>query len=294
MIVWNKLLKAIIFEVKNMKYFSDLAAECRELVPECDGICEEHYSKDGITVKTLEIKSCTAAEKIGRAKGIYVTVELGDVKGDKVVSVIKDELLKLLPENPKTVLVAGLGNRNITPDAIGPETAAGVLATRHISNQLASRIGLADLESVAVIAPGVLGQTGIETAEIIKSTATVVDASAVIVVDALTAASVTRLCNTIQITDSGIHPGSGVGNKRSEISKRTLGVPCIAVGVPTVVNAATLVSESVGKEISSAPEMIVTPKDIDSIIKELGSVLALSINLALHPEIPADVIQSVV
>ena len=277
-----------------MKHYSDLAAECRELVPECEGIFESEYSKNGIRVKTLEIKSDTAAQKIGRSKGVYVTVESGKEKGEKLASVIRDELLKLLPENPKTVLVAGLGNRNITPDAIGPETAAGVLATRHISDALASKIGLSDLESVAVISPGVLGQTGIETAEIVKSTASVVDASAVIVIDALTAASVTRLCNTVQITNSGIHPGSGVGNKRSEISEKTLGVPCIAIGVPTVVNAATLVSESVGKEIKSAPEMIVTPKDIDGIIKELGSVLALSVNLALHPEIPADVTRSII
>lgn len=277
-----------------MKHYSDLAAECRELVPECEGIFESEYSKNGIRVKTLEIKSDTAAQKIGRSKGVYVTVESGKEKGKKLASVIRDELLKLLPENPKTVLVAGLGNRNITPDAIGPETAAGVLATRHISDTLASRIGLSDLESVAVISPGVLGQTGIETAEIVKSTASVVDASAVIVIDALTAASVTRLCNTVQITNSGIHPGSGVGNKRSEISEKTLGIPCIVIGVPTVVNAATLVSESVGENIKSAPEMIVTPKDIDGIIKELGSVLALSVNLALHPEIPADVIRSII
>ena len=277
-----------------MKHYSDLAAECRELVPEIEGIFENKCSKNGVTVHTLEIKSDGAAQKIGRAKGIYITIELGKINISDTATVIKDEILKLLPQNRGTVLVAGLGNRNITPDAIGPETAAGVLATRHISDTLASRIGLSDLESVAVISPGVLGQTGIETAEIVKSTASVVDASAVIVIDALTAASVTRLCNTVQITNSGIHPGSGVGNKRSEISEKTLGVPCIAIGVPTVVNAATLVSESVGKEIKSAPEMIVTPKDIDGIIKELGSVLALSVNLALHPEIPADVIRSII
>lgn len=277
-----------------MKHYSDLAAECRELVPECEGIFESKCSKNGVTVHTLEIKSDSAVEKIGRAKGMYITIELGKSNMSDTATVIKDEILKLLPQNTGTVLVVGLGNRNITPDAIGPETAAGVLATRHISDALASKIGLSDLESVAVISPGVLGQTGIETAEIVKSTASVVDASAVIVVDALTAASVTRLCNTVQITNSGIHPGSGVGNKRSEISEKTLGVPCIAIGVPTVVNAATLVSESVGKEIKSAPEMIVTPKDIDGIIKELGSVLALSVNLALHPEIPADVIRSII
>lgn len=277
-----------------MKHYSDLAAECRELVPEIEGIFESKCSKNGVTVHTLEIKSDSAVEKIGRAKGIYITIGLDKNRKDDTASVIRDEILKLLPKNPKIVLVAGLGNRNITPDAIGPETAANVLATRHISDALASKIGLADLESVAVISPGVLGQTGIETAEIVKSTASVVNASAVIVIDALTAASVTRLCNTVQITNSGIHPGSGVGNKRSEISERTLGVPCIAIGVPTVVNAATLVSESVGKEIKSAPEMIVTPKDIDSIITDLANLLSLSINLALHPEISADVIRSII
>ncbi|MBR5451448.1 MAG: GPR endopeptidase [Clostridia bacterium] len=277
-----------------MKHFSDLAAECRELVPDCEGICESEYSENGITVRTLEIKTDAAVEKIGRAKGVYTTVELSQIEPNKTALVIKKEIQKLLPKNPQTVLVAGLGNRNITPDAIGPMVAEGVLATRHISDAFARKIGLDELESVAVISPGVLGQTGIETAEIVKSTASVVNASAVIVVDALTAASVTRLGNTVQITNSGIHPGSGVGNKRSEISHNTLGIPCIAVGVPTVVNASTLVSESVGKEIKSAPEMIVTPKDIDSIITELANLLSLSINLALHPEISADVIRSII
>ena len=277
-----------------MQHFSDLAAECRELVPECEGLIENEYSKDGVTVRGLEIKTDDAAEKIGRAKGIYITVEIGKNFSDLVAGIIKTEILKLLPKNPKTVLVAGLGNQNITPDAIGPKTASGVLATRHIGEEFASKIGLAELQSVAVISPGVLGQTGIETAEIVKSTADVVGASAVIVIDALTAASVTRLCNTVQITNSGIHPGSGVGNKRSEISEKTLGVPCIAIGVPTVVNASTLISESVGKDIKSAPEMIVTPKDIDSFIKDLAKLISLSLNLALHPEIPADVIQSII
>lgn len=277
-----------------MKFFSDLAAECRELVPETKGVLESEYTKDGITVRTLEIQSDEAVQKIGRAKGTYVTIELPHNSKEKVAEVIKDEILKLIPKKPKTILVAGLGNRNITPDAIGPETALGVIATRHISKEFANKIGLEELESVAVISPGVLGQTGIETAEIVKSCANVVSASAVIVVDALTAASVTRLCNTVQITNSGIHPGSGVGNKRSEISQNTLGVPCIAIGVPTVVNAETLVSESVGKEVSSAPEMIVTPKEIDSIIKDIAKLLSLSLNLALHPEIPADVIQSII
>lgn len=277
-----------------MKDFSDLAVECRELVPECEGLIEHEYSKNGITVRGLEIKTDGAASKIGRAKGKYITIEIGKNFDNLVAQIIKTEILELLPENLKTVLVVGLGNQNITPDAIGPKTASGVLATRHISEDLANKIGLSELESVAVIAPGVLGQTGIETAEIVKSTADVVCASAVIVIDALTAASVTRLCNTVQITNSGIHPGSGVGNKRSEISEKTLGVPCIAIGVPTVVNAATLVSESVGKDIKSAPEMIVTPKEIDTIIKEIAKLLSLSINLALHPQISGDVMQSIV
>ena len=161
------------------------------------------------------------------------------------------------------------------------------------ANSRKSNYPLAELESVAVIAPGVLGQTGIETAETVKALAGVVSASAVIVIDALTAASVTRLGNTIQITDSGIHPGSGVGNKRGEISKNILGVPTVAIGVPTVVNAATLVSEATGDPNLGAPEMIVTPKDIDSIIDTLSDIIALGVNLALHPEIPMDAIQSI-
>lgn len=279
-----------------MKYHSDLAAECRELVPNCEGIAESQRVICNVTVKTLHIKTDAASELIGRRKGIYSTIELGTlppVNINEVATVIKNEITRLLPKRPKTVLVAGLGNRNITPDAIGPRTAAGVIATRHISEEFARNLGLEDLESVAVITPGVLGQTGIETAEIVKSSADVVSADAVIVIDALTAASVTRLCNTVQITNSGIHPGSGVGNRRSEISSDTLGVPCVAIGVPTVVNASTLVSESTGQSGKGAPEMIVTPKDIDSVADTISKLLAKAVNLALHPDISAETIESI-
>lgn len=279
-----------------MKHYSDLAAECRELVPDCDGLQEYEENIGSVTVKTLHIKTDSAAGRIGRNKGRYATLEISSSLSGNIndlAEAIKQTALKMLPENPKTLLVAGLGNRSITPDAIGPLAAARIIATRHISESLAEKIGLAEMESVAVIAPGVLGQTGIETAEIVKALAKVVSASCVIVIDALTAASVTRLCNTVQITDSGIHPGSGVGNKRGEISEKTLGVPCIAIGVPTVVNAATLIGEATGNSGYDAPEMIVTPKDIDSITDTLSEIIALGVNLALHPDMPPDAIRGI-
>ena len=278
-----------------MQYYSDLATECRELSPDCRDLDEELEEIEGVSVKTLKIETDEQAAKIGREKGTYITLEIGDidlVNAFSVAKAIKQKLVPLIPEKSETVLVAGLGNRNITPDAIGPRTVSKIIATRHISKSLAERIGLLELKSVAVIAPGVLGQTGIETAEIVSALARVVSASAVIVIDALTAASVTRLLNTLQITDSEIHPGSGVGNKRGEISKRTLGVPCIAIGVPTVVNAATLITEATGTE-GKAPEMIVTPKDIDGITDSLSHIIALGINIALQPDMSPAEIQSI-
>ena len=185
-------------------------------------------------------------------------------------------------------MVVGLGNREITPDALGPETAARVLATRHIRKELGEVEGLENLQPVAVLSPGVLGKTGIETLEIIKGAVASVKPSLVIAVDAFAARETERLGTTVQIASSGICPGSGVGNSRKAVDKNSLGVPVISIGVPTVVDASTLAAElaGVGDDKRLTPhgrQLFVTPREIDVIIDRAAALLSRVLNSALQP-----------
>ena len=190
--------------------------------------------------------------------------------------------------------MAGLGNTDITPDAVGPLTAKGILATRHITGQFAESIGLKGLKSVSVISPGVLGKTGIEVRELIIGAAAAVNPDAVIVIDALASKSTERLFKTVQLCDTGISPGSGVKNSRSEISEKTLGVPVIAVGVPTVVDAETLAFELTNKEPERESGMFVTPKEVDLLCERISEILSAALNVFLQPEIDEDIILGLV
>ena len=188
---------------------------------------------------------------------------------DELIDAVAQELSRLLPSEG-TVLAAGLGNTNITPDALGPKFIGGVFVTRHLKRELCEQLGLGRLRPVAAIAPGVLGQTGVETGELLLGAVNVIKPCAVIVVDALAARKLGRLGSTVQISDSGIIPGSGVGNSRAEISRKTLGVPVISVGVPTVVDAHTLARDVSGNNTNEPAEdakMMVTPKEIDLLIE---------------------------
>ena len=186
----------------------------------------------------------------------------------------------------------GLGNEAITPDALGPQAVKMVLATRHIQGEFARAAGLDDLRPTAVMAPGVLGNTGVESGEMAEGVIAVVKPAAVVAVVALAARSLSRLGCTVQLSDTGIAPGSGVGNNRRELNRDTLGIPVIAVGVPTVVDAATLTCDvlaEAGKgELNPAAlqgagdGLIVTPKDIDTQVHDLAKVIGYGINLALH------------
>lgn len=216
------------------------------------------------------------------------------------ITAIKNELFSLVPQDG-VVLVVGLGNTNITPDALGPKTASRVLATRHITQEIARSVGLEGLRGVAVLSPGVLGQTGIETSEIIMGTIQRVNPSAVIVIDALASRRLSRLGCTVQMADTGISPGSGVGNVRTEISQDTLGVPVISVGVPTVVDATTLAYDLIGTQPQDTQlveprgaKMIVTPREIDILIDRAAQLLSHSINCALQPSIEPDILLSLV
>ncbi len=274
---------------------TDLALEaCDGHVPEVKGIERQQSRQGGVTITRICVQTDEAARQLGKPKGTYVTVEWDKHAADTDThTAVTGALRSLLPQQG-TVLVAGLGNMHITPDALGPKTAAKVLATRHISGELAKTIGLQGLRSVCVLTPGVLGQTGIESMEILAATVEKTRPDAVLAIDALAARNLSRLCCTIQISNTGISPGSGVGNHRAEVSRATLGVPVVAVGVPTVVDAATLVADLSGNPVCRPTGMIVTPREIDMEIDRASGLLGHAVNCALQPDIDPQVLLSVV
>ena len=295
-----------------MNFRTDLALERHESVTEDEikGVEFEEKEKDGIRISLIKVTDENGERALGKSRGRYITAELPSLKDstDKLESwskIISLEIKSLLPEKG-TVLVAGLGNRDITPDALGPECVSQLLATRHIKNEVGIPPYLSDLRSVAGIVPGVLGNTGIETAEILKGVVSQAEISAVIVIDALAARSLERLGNTVQMCDTGVSPGSGVGNRRKKIDRGFLGVPVIAVGIPTVVDGITValdLMEEGGVELTkekrqeilrSERGMMVTPKEIDLVIKRAARLLALSINRALQPGMTAEDIMAIV
>ncbi|MCI8649681.1 MAG: GPR endopeptidase [Anaerotruncus sp.] len=274
---------------------TDLAVESTEAfrshLPK--GVQVKEYQRNGISITAVEVCSTQAAEQLGRTPGRYVTIELPSLfenvgPADEATQAAAIELRALLPAEG-TVLVVGLGNGQITPDALGPRTIRQVLATRHIPEKLAEQSGLAGLRPVAALATGVLGQTGIETGEIVHSVVRDLKPAAVIVVDALASQSLKRLGRTIQLADSGISPGSGVLNTRQPLCKETLGVPVISMGIPTVVDGGTLACELLGgkeEQVSAeARAMMVTPRDIDAMIERGARHLSLAINAALQPQL---------
>lgn len=243
------------------------------------------------TITDIIIDTDEAGRAIGKPAGRYLTLETQALSrfSDQYQTMTEEfsrELSAFLPENG-CVLVAGLGNSAITPDALGPRCAGKVLATRHLKSEL--KEGEADflrnLRPVSVLQSGVLGQTGMETAEIVSAVCHEIEPAAVIAIDALACAELSRLGTTIQMCDSGISPGSGVHNKRMELSEKTLGVPVVAVGVPTVVDLHTAAHNLTGHNApKGSPNMMVTPRDIDRLIDHAAGMIAAGINMALHKE----------
>ncbi len=295
-----------------MNFRTDLAIERQEYTEKekLDGVLSKQKSIDGIRLTTIEIINEKGEKLLSKPKGKYITLETksllqGSDLFSSALDVLSDELKKLLPKSG-TVLVAGLGNDDITPDALGPKVMSLLLATRHISSELAESLGLGSLRSVAGIIPGVLGKTGIETVEIISGIVKKIKPCCVIAVDALASRNVARLGTTVQMCDTGVSPGSGVGNRRKGINKETLGVPVIAIGVPTVVDAVTMafdVFEKAGidleerklmKKLQEHKSMMVTPKEVDNLIDKSAHLIAMAINRALQPSMSVQDIMSVV
>ena len=282
-----------------MSIRTDLAIELTENENgEQRGVEEEFKEEGEIKISTVKITSKEGEEAVGKPMGSYITLEFPPIYKISDYSELKNSLVwalnTLSPEKRESILIAGLGNTEITPDAVGPLTAKQILATRHISGQFAENIGLKGLKSVSVITPGVLGQTGIETAELIKGAVEAVKPDAVIAIDALAAKSTKRLFKTVQLCNTGISPGSGVKNSRQELSEKTLGVPVIAVGIPTVTEADTIALELTGKEPEENSDMLVTPKEVDLLVERISELLAHSLNRFLQPEIEDEIISQLV
>lgn len=261
-----------------MENRTDLALESYESQRKTrlDGV--KVKEKNGVSI--VQVLNKTGEQAIGKPMGTYITccvpsfihdTDIFDGRLEKVAALLED----LLPDTDGCVLVAGVGNTSITADALGPATNKYVFATRHIMQDLKNSSGFENLRSVATVTTGVLGETGIETAEIIKGVVEEIHPACVIVVDALASSSADRLGTTVQLSDTGISPGSGVGNHRHEISKQVLGVPVISIGIPTVVSTCTLNG-------CADEEMYVTPREIDRITEQGAKLIGMSINVCLQ------------
>ncbi len=276
---------------------TDLALEAAQAVADAaglKGVEQTERTQDGVTVTVVELQTQEAAERVGKPMGRYVTLDLGAVRRrekegfQRACQTLAEELAKLLPEGTGTVLVAGLGNRAITPDAVGPLAHDHLLVTRHLIEQLPEIFG--SFRPVAAVSAGVLGTTGVESVELVRAVAEALRPDCVIAIDALAAGSMKRLCTTVQLADTGIAPGSGVGNCRKALNRETLGVPVIAVGVPTVVDVNTLardVLEEAGKgdiepEALGQSGAFVTTRDIDERVAECAKLIGYAVNLAVQ------------
>lgn len=277
---------------------TDLALESKERLEaeknEMRGVVfEEHFDeKRNVTITKVTIETENGAKAIGKPVGTYLTLEAPDMavpdEGShrEVSEVLAEQLRALVKENMESVLVVGLGNREVTPDALGPEVIGNLYITRHILREY-GEYAFPDKKVAAIsgIVPGVMAQTGMETLEIIKGIISETSPQLVIAIDALAARSVKRLGRTIQIADTGINPGSGVGNHRKGLNEETLGVPVVAIGVPLVVDAATIVYD-VCQDADKIPNgivgMFVTPKNIDEMVKSLSYTISEALNMTFE------------
>lgn len=286
-----------------MNLRTDLALERCEILGKkaINGVEIESFNATKAKVTRIDVLNTDGEEAVGKPIGRYVTVEVTPFAKhaqfiDDSLETVVNEIRRIIPESG-SVLVAGLGNTRITPDALGPKCASMIFATRHITGELLKSTGLSNLRSVSAVSTGVLGETGAEAGEIIKGVAKMLEPDLIITVDALAARNVERLGTTIQMCNTGIVPGSGVGNARQEISKKTVGVPVISIGVPTVVDAATLIMDCVGLDgdedmvAEHTGGLFVTPREVDLMIERASKLTSLAINCALQPDIsPEDML----
>lgn len=310
---------------------TDLAVEARELYRkdsgrEVPGVeVDTDNDGEGINIATVKIVDNDGAKIMGKPVGTYITMEVQGIKHydedlhDRLGKTVAKQLSKIVDlKKDSTTLVVGLGNWNVTPDALGPKVVSKLFVSRHLKQYMPESID-EGINPVCAVSPGVLGITGIETAEIVQGIVSKVKPDLLVVIDALASRKVERVATTIQMSDTGISPGSGVGNKRLGLTKESMGIPVIAIGVPTVVDAATLANDTIDLMIDNLIEqtksnkefysmlkgfnkdekyfmirevldpyvgnMMVTPKEIDSLIDDISKIIANGINIALHPAI---------
>jgi len=316
-------------DLSNYSVRTDLALEAREMAETAQGaipgVQMETEKEKGIHISRIEVQTEEGARVLGKMPGHYVTIEVPSLRHkdsdlqDRVATRFVREFERFLlkagiSENAK-VLIIGLGNWNVTPDALGPMVVENVMVTRHLFELMPEQVS-PGYRSVSAVAPGVLGITGIETSEIVQGIVEKSRPDVVIAVDALASKSLERVNTTIQIADTGIHPGSGIGNKRKGLTRTELGIPCIAIGVPTVVYASTIVNNAIDfmhrhferrttqtgqilglldkmtenerlqlvREVLNplGHDLLVTPKEIDQFIEDIANVIASGLNAALH------------
>lgn len=310
----------------NFNVRTDLALEAKE---DCDAqkvsvrgvhVKEERDEKREIFTTTVKIETENGAKAMGKPVGTYITIEAPNLSipdegyHREISKEVARHLKRLIGEKEKSILIVGLGNREVTPDALGPEVVGNLHITRHVVREYGQLLLKGkEIREISSLVPGVMAQTGMETSEIIRGVVEETRPDLMIVVDALAARSTKRLNRTIQITDAGIHPGSGVGNHRSGINRQSIGIPVIAIGVPTVVDAATIVNDTMLNMVEAMDEsehlkelggtlktlnreekyqiirelltpnlntMFVTPKDIDETIKRISFTISEGINIA--------------
>ncbi|MBC7339224.1 MAG: GPR endopeptidase [Firmicutes bacterium] len=309
--------------------YTDLALEASERVRartgrEIPGVAVQEFSRDGIKITRVTIEDENGAALMGKPPGTYVTVEAPELRSrsrdlaDRLSGVIAEQLSDLARLPPEaTVLVVGLGNWRATPDALGPRVVEQLFVTRHLRDLVPPELK-GRMRALCAIAPGVLGTTGIETGEVIRGIASRVKPDLVVAVDSLAARSLDRIMTTVQLADTGIRPGSGVGNRRLSVDRESVGAPVIAVGCPTVVYAMTIAMEAIDQLSQRVPqagtlrsylqgldargkqeflsgilrplmgEMVVTPKEVDADVEEMARIIAGAINAAFHPGITED------
>ena len=312
---------------------TDLAIEAREIYQsehkgEIDGVVVKEEVNNDIKVTRVKVTSENGSVKMGKPIGNYITIEIPELTHydgeimERVAETLGENLEDLINiEKHKNALVVGLGNWNVTPDSLGPKVAEKIMVTRHLKEIMPDKFD-ESVNSVCALAPGVLGTTGIETGEIIKSIVQNIKPSVVICIDALASRRLERVNRTIQISDTGISPGAGVGNNRMEINEKNLGIPVVAIGVPTVVDAATIANDTIDlvldeminasnkegefykmlknidkrekskliKEVLNPfiGDLMVTPKEVDAVIDSVSKIIADGINISLQPNLDMD------
>ncbi|GLG00320.1 germination protease [Alicyclobacillus hesperidum subsp. aegles] len=325
---WRRVpLKECHMSVTHRSPRTDLAMEAHELASRqgtVHGVEESREEHEGIVVTRVRVRTQAAQRRLGKRKGTYITLDVPGLRHrdldlqERVTRVLADELKHLLDLPPSsTILVIGLGNEHVTADALGPMVVNKLFVTRHLFEYMPHVLGDGKgYRSIAAVSPGVLGLTGIETSEIVRGIVERVRPDAVIAVDALASRSLSRVNATIQLSDAGIQPGAGVGNNRRALDKESLGVPVIAIGVPTVVEAATIAGDAIElvlnqlreqvpgnaatalfdqlssmekwhlvKEVLEPIEnnLVVTPKEVDDFMDNVAYIVAKGLNVALHP-----------